>query len=151
MKTSPCPILVHVRRFHSDIGGSQKRAPSLCAMTTDGSIEFVKASRKSYAHSTDCHAFPSRTAHTRRPTYSNCIHTGMLALRTLARSAPRSAARLSTTAARTQSSLVRQTSAFQPAWSASVPRLTASFHNSVAKRQESSGGTSVWNACADTG
>ncbi|KAH5429005.1 hypothetical protein HBI47_113200 [Parastagonospora nodorum] len=59
----------------------------------------------------------------------------MLGLRNLARSAPRSAARLSTKAIRPQSSVFRQTAAFQPSW-ASVPRLTASFHVS-ARRQES--------------
>ncbi|KAF2849305.1 regulatory protein-like protein suaprga1 [Plenodomus tracheiphilus IPT5] len=60
----------------------------------------------------------------------------MLALRNLARSAPRSAARLSTKAAR-QPSLLRQSAAFQPAWTASMPRLTSAFSMS-ARRQESS-------------
>ncbi|KAH7394169.1 regulatory protein-like protein suaprga1 [Phaeosphaeria sp. MPI-PUGE-AT-0046c] len=60
----------------------------------------------------------------------------MLGLRNLARSAPRSAARLSTKAIRPQSSVFRTTTAFQPAWTASVSRLTASFHVS-ARRQES--------------
>jgi complement component 1 Q subcomponent-binding protein len=63
----------------------------------------------------------------------------MLGLRNLARNAPRSAARLSTKAIRPQSSVFRQTAAFQPAWTASVPRLTASFHVS-ARRQESGAG-----------
>ncbi|KAF2660649.1 mitochondrial glyco protein [Lophiostoma macrostomum CBS 122681] len=61
----------------------------------------------------------------------------MLALRNLARSAPRSAARLSTKAARPQTSLFRQTAAFQPAWAQSAPRLTASFHLSAIRRQDS--------------
>ncbi|KAF1946570.1 regulatory protein-like protein suaprga1 [Clathrospora elynae] len=60
----------------------------------------------------------------------------MLALRNLARTAPRSAARLSTKAVRPQPSLLRQTTAFQPAWAAPIPRLTASFHMS-ARRQDS--------------
>ncbi|KAF2025051.1 mitochondrial glyco protein [Setomelanomma holmii] len=62
----------------------------------------------------------------------------MLALRNLARSAPRSAARLTTKAVRPQSSPLRSTAAFQPAWTASVPRLTASFSLS-ARRQDNSG------------
>ena len=57
----------------------------------------------------------------------------MLALRNLARTAPRSAARLSTKAVRPQSSL---RAAFQPAWTAPVPRLTASFHMSAVRRQD---------------
>ena len=53
----------------------------------------------------------------------------------LARSAPRSAARFSTKAVRPQSSL-RQ--AFQPAaWAAPIPRLTASFSMSAARREDS--------------
>ncbi|KAF2641431.1 regulatory protein-like protein suaprga1 [Massarina eburnea CBS 473.64] len=59
----------------------------------------------------------------------------MYALRNLARAAPRSAARLST-AIRPQPSLLRS-AALQPSWSKSVPRLTASFHLSAARRQES--------------
>ncbi|KAJ4384632.1 Mitochondrial acidic protein mam33 [Didymella sp. IMI 355093] len=59
----------------------------------------------------------------------------MLSLRNIARTAPR-AARL-TKAVRPQSSLFRQTAAFQPAWSQAAPRLTASFHISAARRQES--------------
>ncbi|KAH8727213.1 mitochondrial glycoprotein [Phaeosphaeriaceae sp. PMI808] len=62
----------------------------------------------------------------------------MLALRNLARSAPRSAARLSTKAVRPQSSLFRPTAGWQPSWASSVPRLSASFHLSTARRQESS-------------
>jgi hypothetical protein len=62
----------------------------------------------------------------------------MLGLRNLARNAPRSAARLSTKAVRPQSSVFRQTAAFQPTWAA-VPRLTAAFHVS-ARRQESGAG-----------
>ncbi|CAG5149830.1 uncharacterized protein ALTATR162_LOCUS2461 [Alternaria atra] len=59
----------------------------------------------------------------------------MMSLRNLARSAPRSAARFSTKAIRPQSSL-RQ--AFQPAaWAAPIPRLTASFHVSAARRDDS--------------
>ncbi|KAB2102485.1 hypothetical protein AG0111_0g9059 [Alternaria gaisen] len=59
----------------------------------------------------------------------------MMSLRNLARSAPRSAARFSTKAVRPQSSL-RQ--AFQPAaWAAPIPRLTASFSMSAAKREDS--------------
>lgn len=65
----------------------------------------------------------------------------MLGLRNLARNAPRSAARLSTKAVRPQSSVFRQTAAFQPSWAASAPRLTASFHVS-ARRQESGAGAS---------
>ena len=63
----------------------------------------------------------------------------MFALRNFARSAPRSVARLSTKAARPQPSLFRQAAAFQPSWTQSVPRLTASFHISAARRQEGSG------------
>ncbi|KAL6707369.1 Mitochondrial acidic protein mam33 [Coniothyrium glycines] len=63
----------------------------------------------------------------------------MLALKNLARSAPRSAARLSTKAIRPQTSLLRQSAAFQPAWTAAAPRLTASFHASALRKQESSG------------
>jgi complement component 1 Q subcomponent-binding protein len=59
----------------------------------------------------------------------------MLGLRSLARSAPRSAARLSTRAVRPQSSSLR--AAFQPAWTAPIPRLTASFHMSAVRRQDS--------------
>ncbi|KAF2738217.1 regulatory protein-like protein suaprga1 [Polyplosphaeria fusca] len=59
----------------------------------------------------------------------------MYALRNIARSAPRSAARLSTKAIRPQPSLFRQ-SAISPAWSKTVPRLTSSFHTSVIRRQE---------------
>lgn len=59
----------------------------------------------------------------------------MMSLRNLARSAPRSAARFSTKAVRPQSSL-RQ--AFQPAaWAAPIPRLTASFSMSAARREDS--------------
>ncbi|KAI8939707.1 hypothetical protein NX059_003461 [Plenodomus lindquistii] len=60
----------------------------------------------------------------------------MLALRSLARSAPRAAARLSTNAAR-QPALVRPSAAFQPAWTAAMPRLTCAFSLS-ARRLESS-------------
>ncbi|KAF1362560.1 mitochondrial glyco protein [Lizonia empirigonia] len=60
----------------------------------------------------------------------------MLSLRNIARTAPR-AARF-TKAIRPQSSLFRQTAAFQPAWSQAAPRLTASFHISAVRRQESS-------------
>jgi hypothetical protein len=70
-----------------------------------------------------------------------CTTLTMLGLRNLARNAPRAAARLSTKAVRPQSSVFRQTAAFQPSWAASVPRLTASFHVS-ARRQESGAGTS---------
>jgi complement component 1 Q subcomponent-binding protein len=70
----------------------------------------------------------------------------MLALRNLARTAPRSAARISTKAVRPQSTLFRQTAAFQPTWAA-VPRLTAAFHVSAARREESSGGTHSWDQC----
>jgi hypothetical protein len=63
----------------------------------------------------------------------------MLGLRNLARSAPRSAARLSTKAVRPQSSVFRNTAAFQPAWTASVPRLTAAFHVSARKQQSGHG------------
>ncbi|KAF7681389.1 mitochondrial glycoprotein [Alternaria burnsii] len=59
----------------------------------------------------------------------------MMSLRNLARSAPRSATRFSTKAVRPQSSL-RQ--AFQPAaWAAPIPRLTASFSMSAARREDS--------------
>ncbi|CAN9084074.1 unnamed protein product [Alternaria sp. RS040] len=59
----------------------------------------------------------------------------MMSLRNLARSAPRSATRFSTKAVRPQSSL-RQ--AFQPAaWTAPIPRLTASFSMSAARREDS--------------
>jgi complement component 1 Q subcomponent-binding protein len=61
----------------------------------------------------------------------------MLSLRNVARTAPR-AARF-TKAVRPQSSLFRQTAAFQPAWSQAAPRLTASFHISAIRRQESGG------------
>ncbi|KAF2011748.1 mitochondrial glyco protein [Aaosphaeria arxii CBS 175.79] len=57
----------------------------------------------------------------------------MLALRNLARSVPRSTARLSTKTIR-QPSLLRQ-AAFQPAWAQSAPRLAASFHISAVRRQ----------------
>ncbi|EOA89736.1 Mitochondrial acidic protein mam33 [Exserohilum turcicum] len=60
----------------------------------------------------------------------------MLSLRSLARSAPRSAARFSTKAVRPQAFL-RQTAAFQPAWAVAAPRLTASFSVSAARRQDS--------------
>ncbi|USP73288.1 hypothetical protein yc1106_00562 [Curvularia clavata] len=60
----------------------------------------------------------------------------MLALRNLARTVPRSTARFSTKAVRPQAAL-RQTVAFQPAWTASVPRLTASFSISAARREDS--------------
>jgi complement component 1 Q subcomponent-binding protein len=61
----------------------------------------------------------------------------MLSLRNIARTAPR-AARF-TKAVRPQSSLLRQTAAFQPAWSQAAPRLTASFHVSAIRRQDGSG------------
>lgn len=61
----------------------------------------------------------------------------MLSLRNIARAAPR-AARF-TKALRPQSSLFRQTAAFQPAWSQAAPRLTSSFHISAIRRQESGG------------
>ena len=57
----------------------------------------------------------------------------MLSLRTLARSAPRSAARFSTKAVRPQS--LRPAAAFQP-WAAPIPRLTAAFHMSAVRRQD---------------
>ncbi|KAF2685527.1 regulatory protein-like protein suaprga1 [Lentithecium fluviatile CBS 122367] len=60
----------------------------------------------------------------------------MFALRNLARSAPRSAARFSTKAIRTQPSLLRP-AALQSSWTRSMPRLTASFHISALRRQES--------------
>ncbi|ENI03717.1 hypothetical protein COCC4DRAFT_82394 [Bipolaris maydis ATCC 48331] len=60
----------------------------------------------------------------------------MLSLRNLARSVPRSVARFSTKAVRPQTAL-RQTAAFQPAWTAAVPRLTASFSMSAARREDS--------------
>ncbi|KAF2129981.1 mitochondrial glyco protein [Dothidotthia symphoricarpi CBS 119687] len=63
----------------------------------------------------------------------------MLALRNLARTAPRSAARLSSKTVRPQPALLRQTAAFQPSWAQAVPRLTAAFHISAARKQESSG------------
>ncbi|KAJ4984916.1 regulatory protein SUAPRGA1 [Stagonosporopsis vannaccii] len=59
----------------------------------------------------------------------------MLSLRNIARSAPR--ATRFTKAVRPQSSLFRQTAAFQPAWTQAIPRLTASFHASAIRRQES--------------
>jgi complement component 1 Q subcomponent-binding protein, mitochondrial len=62
----------------------------------------------------------------------------MYALRNLARSAPRSAARFSTKAIRPQPSLLR-TAAFQPSWSQSAPRLAASFHISAVRKQDSEG------------
>ncbi|KAF2174873.1 mitochondrial glyco protein [Zopfia rhizophila CBS 207.26] len=60
----------------------------------------------------------------------------MLALRNIARSAPRSIARLSTKAARPQTSLCRQAAVFQPLWTQTIPRLASSFHTSVSRRQE---------------
>lgn len=60
----------------------------------------------------------------------------MLSLRNLARSVPRSAARFSTKAVRPQTAL-RQTAAFQPAWTVAVPRLTVSFSMSAARREDS--------------
>ena len=62
----------------------------------------------------------------------------MLSLRSLARAAPRSAARYSAKAVRPQASLFRPTAAVQPAWSHAVPRLTAAFSLSAARRQEGS-------------
>jgi complement component 1 Q subcomponent-binding protein len=62
----------------------------------------------------------------------------MLSLRSLARAAPRSAARYSAKAVRPQASLFRPTVAVQPAWSHAVPRLTAAFSLSAARRQEGS-------------
>ncbi|KAF2704216.1 mitochondrial glyco protein [Pleomassaria siparia CBS 279.74] len=59
----------------------------------------------------------------------------MFAIRNLARSAPRSIARLSTKAVRPQPSLFRQAAAFQPAWT-QAPRLTAAFHVSAARRED---------------
>lgn len=56
----------------------------------------------------------------------------MFALRSLARTAPRSAARLCSKAA------LRQTAVLQPTWTQAVPRLSAAFHVSAARRQESS-------------
>lgn len=68
----------------------------------------------------------------------------MLGLRNIARAAPRSAARLSARAIRPQSSLVRP-AAVLPAWTQSVPRLTASFHLSAIRRQDSDGTQRDWN------
>jgi hypothetical protein len=62
----------------------------------------------------------------------------MLGLRNIARSAPRSAARLSSKAIRPQSSLLRPVAAL-PAWTQAAPRLAASFHISAVRRQESDG------------
>jgi complement component 1 Q subcomponent-binding protein len=60
----------------------------------------------------------------------------MLSLRNIARTAPR-AARF-TKAIRPQTSLFRQTAAFQPAWSQAAPKLTSSFHISAIRRQDGS-------------
>ncbi|PVH96664.1 mitochondrial glyco protein [Periconia macrospinosa] len=61
----------------------------------------------------------------------------MYALRNLARSTPRSVARFSSKATiRPQPSLFR-TAALQPSWSQFTPRLTASFHVSAVKKQDS--------------
>jgi complement component 1 Q subcomponent-binding protein len=62
----------------------------------------------------------------------------MLSLRSLARAAPRSAARYSAKAVRPQASLFRPTAAVQPAFSHAVPRLAAAFSLSTARRQENS-------------
>lgn len=75
---------------------------------------------------------PSASAHK----HTIAAITAMLSLRSLARSAPRSAARFSTKAVRPQAFL-RQTAAFQPAWAVAAPRLTASFSVSAARRQDS--------------
>ncbi|ORY03416.1 mitochondrial glyco protein [Clohesyomyces aquaticus] len=61
----------------------------------------------------------------------------MFALRNLARSAPRTAARFSTKAARPQISLLRQSAALQPSWTRTLPRLTSSFHTSLVRREQS--------------
>jgi len=61
----------------------------------------------------------------------------MLSLRNIARTAPRSVARLSAKPIRPQLSLLRTQVAFQPAWAQSVARLAAPFHSSVLRRQES--------------
>ncbi|KAL5405440.1 hypothetical protein PMIN06_007423 [Paraphaeosphaeria minitans] len=60
----------------------------------------------------------------------------MLGLRNLSRAAPRSAARLSSKATCPQSYLFRPVAALAP-WARSAPRLTASFHLSAIRRQES--------------
>lgn len=64
----------------------------------------------------------------------------MLALRNLARSTPRSAARLSTKAIRPQPSLFRQAAVFHPSWTQAAPKLVSSFHMSALRRQEESSG-----------
>lgn len=71
------------------------------------------------------------------PPLISSIPFTMFALRNFSRSVPRSAARLSAKAFRPQASLFRPVVAFQPSCSHAVPRLTASFHISVARRQES--------------
>ncbi|KAF2260957.1 mitochondrial glyco protein [Lojkania enalia] len=60
----------------------------------------------------------------------------MYALRNLARSAPRSAARFSTKAIRMQPSLLRQVAIYQP-WTKTVPTLTSSFSTSAWRSQDS--------------
>jgi complement component 1 Q subcomponent-binding protein len=60
----------------------------------------------------------------------------MFALRNIARSAPRSFARISSKAVRPQS-LFRQAALYTPSWTQNVSRLGASFHTSVVRRQDS--------------
>lgn len=104
-------------------------------------LEKARASKSPFACCEHCNVdfqpLPSQII-SFHPRYSQNT-SKMLGLRNLARNAPRSAARLSTKAVRPQSSVFRQTAAFQPAWAASVPRLTAAFHVS-ARRQESGAG-----------
>jgi hypothetical protein len=64
----------------------------------------------------------------------------MFAIRNLARTAPRSIARLSTKAVRPQPSAFTKVSAFQPAWSR-APKLTAAFHVSAVRREDGGGRT----------
>ena len=86
-------------------------------------------------------SFPKSYHHSslRLTLHQDTPHTShkMLSLRNIARTAPR-AARF-TKAVRPQSSLFRQTAAFQPAWSQAAPRLTASLHMSAIRRQEGNG------------
>jgi len=60
----------------------------------------------------------------------------MLSLRNLARSAPRSVARLSTKTARPQFSQLRPISVSQTTWTQRATRLGASFHTSSIRKQE---------------
>ena len=69
----------------------------------------------------------------------------MFAIRNLARTAPRSIARLSTRAVRPQPSAFTKVSAFQPAWS-QAPRLAAAFHVSAARREDG-GGRNIHARC----